>query len=226
MPPTSWGLQAAGIVQSLDTSDPVVALTFDACGGPTPTSAGCSYDRALIDLLRQHHARATLFLNSRWIAANPATADELIGDPLFEIGNHGTRHVPLSVTGRAAYGEAGTPSAAEAYDEVAGNHENLTRLLGHPPQFFRSGTAHCDDVAVRIAGELGERVVNFTVNGDAGATFSAIQVAASLRTAKPGDIVISHFNRPAHPTANGYLRGLPELLGRGLRTVTLSEYLH
>ena len=125
MPPTSWGLQAAGIVQSLDTSDPVVALTFDACGGPTPTSAGCSYDRALIDLLRQHHARATLFLNSRWIAANPATADELIGDPLFEIGNHGTRHVPLSVTGRAAYGEAGTPSAAEAYDEVAANHENL-----------------------------------------------------------------------------------------------------
>jgi peptidoglycan/xylan/chitin deacetylase (PgdA/CDA1 family) len=224
--PSSWGLQARGIVQSLGTAEPVVALTFDACGGPTATSAGCGYDKALIDLLRQHQARATLFLNARWIAVNPATTDELIRDPLFEIGNHGTRHLPLSVTGRAAYGQAGTRSPTEAYDEVAGNHDNLNRLLGHPPGLFRSGTAYCDDVGVAIAAELGERVVSFTINGDAGTTFTARQVEAALAAAGPGDIVISHFNRPPHQTAEGYAVALPKLLARGLRTVTLSEYLH
>lgn len=204
----------------------MVALTFDACGGPTPTSAGCGYDRDLIELLRRHQAKATLFLNSRWIDANPRIADELVADPLFEIGNHGTRHMPLSVTGRAAYGEPGTSSPAEVYDEVAGNHAKLTALLGRAPRFFRSGTAHCDDVAVRICNDLGEQVVNFTVNGDAGTTFTASQVAASLRTAKGGDIVISHVNRPEHQSAEGYAVALPALLARGLRTVTLSEYLH
>jgi peptidoglycan/xylan/chitin deacetylase (PgdA/CDA1 family) len=225
MVPSSWGPDAAGTIESLGTSDPVVALTFDACGGPTPRSAGCGFDRTLIDLLRRYEARATLFLNARWIAANPAVADELVHDPLFEIGNHGTRHRPLSVNGRSAYGERGTRSVAEAYDEVAGNHEILTGLLGHPPRFFRSGTACCDDVAVRIAGELGERIVSFTVNGDAGTTFTAPQVAAALRTVRRGDIVISHVNRPTHQTARGYALGLPRLIERGLRTVTLSEYL-
>jgi len=98
--------------------------------------------------------------------------------------------------------------------------------VGKPPRFFRSGTAHCDEIAVRIVADLGESVVNFSVNGDAGTTFTAPQVAASLRTAKAGDIVISHFNRPPRETAEGYAVGLPALLGRGLRTVTLSEFLH
>ncbi len=219
-------MEARGIVQSLGTTDRVVALTFDACGGPTPTSAGCGYDRDLVELLRRHQAKATFFLNSRWIDANPRIADQLIADPLFEIGNHGTRHMPLSVTGRAAYGEPGTTGPAEVYDEVAGNHAKLTGLLGHPPRFFRSGTAHADDVAVRICEDLGEHVVNFTVNGDAGTTFTAAQIVTSLRAAKAGDVVISHTNRPEHQTAEGYALALPALLARGLRTVTLGEYLH
>lgn len=223
--PTSWGLQADGIVQALGTRDPVVALTFDACGGPSPTSSGCGFDRDLVELLRRLRVKATFFLNSRWIDANPRIADELVADPLFEIGNHGTRHMPLSVTGRSAYGEPGTSSPAEVYDEVAGNHAKLTALLGRPPRFFRSGTAHCDDVAVRICRELGEQVVNFSVNGDAGTTFTPAQVAAALRTVRGGDIVISHVNRPEHASAEGYAAGLPGLLARGLRPVTLGEHL-
>src|SRR5258708_792652 len=90
----------------------VIALTFDACGGP----GGSGYDQALIDFLRRRQVPATLFLNSRWIDANPAAFHLLAAEPLFEIGNHGTRHRPLSVTGRSAYGIPGTRSAGEAYD--------------------------------------------------------------------------------------------------------------
>ena len=60
-----------------------------------------------------------------------------------------TRWKP-SVTGRSAYGIPGTRSAGEVYDEVAGNQAKLTRLLGKPARFFRSGTAYCDDIAERI----------------------------------------------------------------------------
>lgn len=48
----------------------------------------------------------------------PGPATSLAENPLFDVGNHGTRHVALSVSGRSAYGIPGTASAAKVYDEV------------------------------------------------------------------------------------------------------------
>jgi peptidoglycan/xylan/chitin deacetylase (PgdA/CDA1 family) len=48
---------------------------------------------------------ATLFINARWIKANPRNFRQLAADPLFEIGNHGIEHRALSVIGRSAYGD-------------------------------------------------------------------------------------------------------------------------
>ncbi|MGE5612653.1 MAG: polysaccharide deacetylase family protein [Bacillota bacterium] len=226
--PREWGMTVTGTVLSLGAkavAENAIALTFDACGGPTAYSAGCGYDARLIDFLRSRRAKATLFLNHRWIRANPEIAAELAADPLFEIGNHGRLHRPLSVSGQMAYGEHGTRNVGEAYDEVAGNMATLMRLTGHEPRWFRAGTAHCDEVAVRMVGDMGQRVVNFTVNGDFGTTATVGQVVSQLATVKAGDIVISHMNRPEHDTAAGYRAGLDAVLSKGLRTVTLSEYL-
>ena len=63
----------------------------------------------------------TLFVNARWIEANLRKFRRLAADPLFEIANHGTEHRPLSVTGRSAYGIAGTSSVAQVVDEVMVN---------------------------------------------------------------------------------------------------------
>ncbi len=215
--PTAFGLTTPGVVQSLGTGQRVAALTFDACGGP----GGTGFDSPLVDLLREHRVPATFFLNARWIAANPGRAAALHADPLFELASHGVRHLPLSVTGRAAYGIAGTADAGEVYDELTGNRA-LT-ALGASARLFRSGTAHVDDVSVAIARDLGIRIVNFTVNGDGGATFSAGQVAAALATLGAGGIVISHGNRPGSGTAAGYAAALPRLLAGGWRFVRLSE---
>ncbi|MDJ0343053.1 polysaccharide deacetylase family protein [Streptomyces sp. H10-C2] len=220
---TTWGFTAPGVVTELPSAArPAIALTFDACGGP----GGGGYDEALIDLLRARKVPATLFLNARWIDANRAHFEQLAGDPLFEIANHGTRHRPLSVSGRAAYGIGGTRDAGEVFDEVAGNRDKLTALLGHPPRFFRSGTAYCDDVAARIVADLGERFAGFSVNADAGATFTPAQVHRSTLTATAGSIVIGHMNHPAGGTARGMARALPEMLAAGHRFVRLSDAVH
>ena len=146
---------------------------------------------------------ATLFVNARWIEANPRMFRRLAADPLFEIANHGTEHRPLSVTGRSVYGIAGTASVGEVVDEVVVNQRLITRLAGAAPAFFRSGTAYYDDVAVRVVDDLGLQVVNFDVLGDAGATYSAAQVADAMLSSKPGSIILAHMNRPASGTADG-----------------------
>jgi peptidoglycan/xylan/chitin deacetylase (PgdA/CDA1 family) len=209
------------VISRLPTTDRVVALTLDACGG----RAGSGYDAELIETLRRERVPATLFLNARWIDANRRELEQLAADPLFEIANHGTKHRPLSVTGRSAYGIPGTRGVAQMIDEVSVNQRLITRLTDSAPAFFRSGTAYYDDVAVRAVNDLGLQVVNYDVLGDAGATYSAAQVADAMLTSKPGSIVLAHMNRPDSGTAEGIGTALPTLSRRGFRFVRLSEYL-
>ncbi len=219
--PHTWGFGGPGVVRDLPTSRRVIALTFDACGGP----GGSRYDQALISFLRRREVPATLFLNSRWIDANPAAFRQLAGEPLFEIANHGTRHLPLSVTGRSAYGIGGTRNAGEVYDEIARNQAKLTRLLGVPPRLFRAGTAYSDDVAARIVTAMGDRLVTFSVNGDGGATFTPWQVRGTVTGAPGGSIVICHMNHPESGTAQGIAAAVPYLLASGYRFVRLCDEL-
>ena len=215
--PREWGLAVTGVVTQ--TASRAVALTFDACGGP----GGARFDALLIDTLRKLKVPATLFLNARWIEANPSLSAELAADPLFEIGNHGTAHVPLAVTGRSAYGIRGTATLDAALDELLGNRERVFALAGASGPWFRPGTAFYDDVAAAAASAVGLVPVNFSVNADAGATLPAAKVAATLAGVHPGDIVIGHMNQPRSGTAAGFASALPALLGRGIRFTTLSQ---
>lgn len=217
--PAVFGLDVPGVV--LRHSGEGVALTFDLCGGPQ----GESFDHDLWALLQDLEIASTFFVNSRWLEANPSLARELGADPLIEIANHGHEHRPLTVDGRAAYGIAGTRDAGAAFDEVTASVDGLTDVSGAAPLWFRSGTAHCDDVGVRIAEAVGQVVVNFSINGDAGATFSARQVAIEVDRAGNGDIVIAHANRPGSGTAGGLARALPAMLERGVTFVRLADVL-
>lgn len=208
--PTQWGHDLPGIVRESGTGG--VALTFDACGGP----GGSAYDNDLIDLLIRLNVPATLFLNMRWIQANRALASDLAANPLFEIGNHGSRHCPLSVTGRAAYGIPGTSSVTQACHEVGDNHALIGEVTGRAPRFFRAGTAHYDDVGVACCLALGEAPVGFSINGDAGATFTSAQIQQEVSRVSAGAIVISHMNQPAGQTGEGYAAVLPRLIDSGV----------
>ncbi len=217
--PTQWGLQTDSVVQR--SAAKAIAVTLDACGGPN----GSGYDEALIAVLRRLEVPATLFMSLRWIEANPRVADELADDPLFEVANHGTLHKPLSVTGQAAYGIPGTTSVGEVYDEVMGAHGRIEQLTGAAPRWFRSGTAHVDDVAVAIVKDLGQQVVNFDINADAGGTFTAAQVRQAMLAARSGSICIGHFNRPGSGTGAGMQEALPALRDAGHTFARLRDVL-
>ncbi|MGK0741863.1 polysaccharide deacetylase family protein [Leucobacter sp. Z1108] len=214
--PQHWGIDIPGVVRTgieAGSAQPErVFLTLDACGGPH----GSGVDERLIAGLREASVPATLFLNLRWIEAHAGLAASLAADPLFELANHGSDHLPLSVTGRSAYGISGTATVREAAHEVWQNHVALTELMGRVPRWFRPGTAHLDDVGLRIAEAMGERVLGFSVNGDAGATFPAATVASEVGAAGPGAIIIAHMNQPGSGTADGVRAAVDVVRARGL----------
>ncbi|SMO48529.1 polysaccharide deacetylase family protein [Melghirimyces algeriensis] len=217
--PTQWGEQVMGVKTHLNTSEKVVALTFDACGG----EHGNGYDKKLIRFLQKEEIPATLFINSRWIDANMHTFRSLADNPLFEIENHGFQHRPLSVNGKSAYGIPGTENVKEAVNEIMLNQQKIKQLTGKAPRFFRSGTAYYDEVSVRMAEEAGLQVVNFDIRGDAGATYSKDQVKQALLQAKPGSIILLHMNRPAKGTAEGVIEAIPLLRNKGFQFVKLNQ---
>lgn len=217
---SEWGEKVTGVKTRLATDEQVVALTFDANGGPN----GNDYDEELIDFLVAEEIPATLFISQRWIEANEDVFGQLADRPLFEIGNHGTDHLPLSVNGRGVYGYPGTRNPAHVIDEVMGNQATLERLTGQRPVYFRSGTAYYDEVAVQIVNDLGLEAVGFDIRGDAGATYTAEQVANALAAAKPGSVAILQMNQPARGTAAGVRTAVPLLRDQGFTFTKVGDY--
>ncbi|WP_223923608.1 polysaccharide deacetylase family protein [Geobacter sp. AOG2] len=218
--PLQWGETVRGVRTRLDTRDKVVALTLDACG----SGKGKGVDAKLMDFLARERIPATLFINARWIDANPELFKRLAANPLFEIANHGMWHKPASVDGRSVYGIQGTKDTGELVEEIERNARKIEAITGKRPKLYRSGTAYYDEVAVEVANALGHEVAGFSILGDAGATYSAAQVRAALLKAGPGDIIICHMNHPESGTGAGIMAAVPELLHRGLRFVRMSDY--
>jgi peptidoglycan/xylan/chitin deacetylase (PgdA/CDA1 family) len=218
--PKEWGEKVKGVKTRLDTDQKVLALTFDACGGPK--SSG--YDAMLIQYLESEKIAATLFISGRWIDANPEVFKKLAGHPLFEIENHGFNHKPCSAVGHSAYGIKGTKSVEEIFNELEWNALKIRTLTDRKPKYYRPGAAYCDEICVEIANALGFEVVTFSVRGDAGATYSKKQVKEALSNAPPSSIILMHMNHPESETAEGLIEALPELKKRGVRFVKLSEF--
>ena len=217
--PREWGETVTGVKTRLDTNEKVLALTLDACGSRT----GMGIDITLLEFLEREKVPATLFINARWIGPNREIFTRLAANPLFEIANHGLKHKPASVTGRSAYGIAGTGDVAELVEEIELNATNIEKLTGRRPRFYRSGTAYYDEVAVQVAGALGYQVAGYSVLGDGGATFTRQQVRNALLASLPGAIIIAHMNHPESGTGPGIMAAVPELKKRGFRFVRLSD---
>ena len=145
------------------------------------------------------------------------------GERASEGDGDGLKHSPASVNGRSAYGISGTKNVAELVDEIELNALKIQELTGKKPRFYRSGTAYYDEIAVKVAEELGEQVAGFSLLGDAGATFTRSQVTQALLAAGPGAVIILHMNHPESGTADGVMDAIPTLKKKGFRFVRLSE---
>jgi peptidoglycan/xylan/chitin deacetylase (PgdA/CDA1 family) len=213
-------LRPIEVHQTLALPDPqarIVSLTLDACGG--------GFDADLVRYLIANRIPATVFATRKWIARNPAGVALLRAHAdLFEIEDHGANHVPAVIgAGRSVYGIPGNPDLAHLQSEVRDGAAAVAALTGSAPRWYRGATAEYDPVALAAIAAMGYKVAGFSINADAGASLPRQAVAARLKEAKPGDIIIAHMNKPRSDTAEGLSEGLSYLLSRGFRFIKLDE---
>ncbi|WP_179294433.1 polysaccharide deacetylase family protein [Mesorhizobium sp. WSM3879] len=193
-----------------------VALTLDACGGKT--------DTRILSALIENRIPATIFVTGIWLKRNAAAVGIMRAHPdLFELENHGGRHIPAVDTPRKIYGisSAGSPDAVQA--EVELGAAALASAGGPPPKWFRGATAEYSPSAIAMIRKLGFKVAGFSVNGDGGSLLGAKETARRIAAAKDGDVIIAHINQPTHAAGEGVVQGLLALKQKGLTFVRLDD---
>jgi peptidoglycan-N-acetylglucosamine deacetylase len=212
---------------TLPPGEKLIALTFDLCEENGYVSG---YDGRVVDLLRAQGIKATFFAGGKWMETHPERAQQLIADPLFEIGSHGLRHLDLSHAKEQTLGEEITlTEAAYARARTALTARQCFAGAARPPQerltLFRFPYGRCNDKALAATAEAGLVAVQWDlVTGDPDPRVSAKTIANTILTkAHPGAIVVAHANGRGRNTAAALAIALPKLKEQGYGFVTVSE---
>jgi peptidoglycan/xylan/chitin deacetylase (PgdA/CDA1 family) len=216
----SPALAGSGIIEPRMTiaaggaAGPRVALTLDACDGRT--------DMRIVNVLVENRIPATIFATGRWIRSNPAALKLLLSHPdLFEIEDHGARHVPAIDKPIRVYGlvTAGSPAGVRA--EVVGGADAVAKATGRRPAWFRGAAAQYTPTSLALIRTLGFKVAGYSLSADEGALLGTRQTAARIAAAKDGEVIIAHVNHPEKPAGAGVAAGVLALKARGFHFVKL-----
>ena len=208
----------------------LIALTFDLCEENGYVSG---YDGRIVDYLRAQGIKATFFAGGKWMETHPERAQQLIADPLFEVGNHGLRHLDLSNVNDATLDEEITLTEAAYARAKAAVASRQCVVDAGPPQppermtLLRFPYGRCSDKALAAVANAGLISIQWDlVTGDPDPLVSAKSIANRILTkAHSGAIIVAHANGRGHNTAQALAMALPKLKEEGYSFVTVSELL-
>ena len=208
-----------------------IALTFDLC---EESGYVAGYDGRIVDLLRAQGIKATFFAGGKWLETHPERAEQLIADPLFEVGSHGLRHYDLSYVGEPSLKDEVTLPEA-AYARAKARLEARQCLLGDAPPasqeritLMRFPYGRCNAKSLAAAAEAGLIAIQWDlITGDPDPNASAKEIARRIIAGvHPGAIIVAHANGRGQHTAEALALALPKLKEEGYSFVTVSELLN
>jgi peptidoglycan-N-acetylglucosamine deacetylase len=210
----------------------LIALTFDFCEQPGEIAG---YEGAIIDYLRLHKVKATLFVGGKWMATHAARTEQLLSDPLFELASHGLAHRNTRLlTGRELDREVGGPSVIYssarsrfAAAQCAAPFQQTIASIPPSLRLFRFPFGACHPEGLRVVAAQGMTAIQWDVStGDPSPTQSAARIAdAMVSRTRPGSIIIAHANGRGHNTAAALPIAIPKLKAMGFKFVTVSELM-
>jgi peptidoglycan/xylan/chitin deacetylase (PgdA/CDA1 family) len=191
-------------VARVETTEPVVALTFD--DGPHPTNTV-----RMLDLLDRHQVRATFFMMGRNVERHPAVAREVLARG-HEIGNHSYSHPKLILM-----------PPARVRDEVTRTDQLLREIGVTGTIHFRTPHASKFLVLPYVLMRMGK----LNVLGDVDPAEwkrrpPAVMIESVLSQVRPGSIIGFHDTQ-GDPTLETVDSILTTLAGEGYRFETVSE---
>ncbi|WP_305783257.1 polysaccharide deacetylase family protein [Symbioplanes lichenis] len=190
----------------VETTEPVVAFTFDDGPGPRWTPM-------VLDTLAAAGVPATFFMVGRNLREHAGLVrDRLAG---HEVGNHSWSHDDLA-----------TRDLAGVTSELRRTHDVIGEVTGRAPTLLRPPYGHLGGSTLLAADSMGYDLVLWSqqMRERRYADDPAAQVRAIVDAARPGDIILAHDIGGDHRLVA--LRGLAAMIdglrARGFRFATVS----
>lgn len=199
-PAVSQGARQDGAQPPAGTKDKLLALTFN--DGPDPSTTP-----RILELLRQHRARATFFLIGERAAAAPELVAAIAAEG-HEIGNHGFSQKPL----------AGRSRAEQAKDLKAAS-DAIFRAGGGRPRWFRPPGGLFDELTLEAAVAEGLRLALWTNIGPQDVP-PPVVLRRAKSAARDGAILLL---KQTNASVEVLEQLLPALREGGFTLITLSE---
>ncbi len=215
-------------------SPKLVAITFDLCELPHEITG---YQGDVVDFLRANRVKATFFAGGKWLLTHDQRAQQLMSDPLFEVGNHSWEHRNLRlISGNVLTREIVAPIRAyqKVRSELAAKQcvragDSVPAYERAPKQMavFRFPYGACDPKSLEAVAEAGLTAIQWDVSsGDPWPRETAsLMRHGVLAHVRPGSIVIFHANGRGWHTPEALPDIVAELRKRGYQFVTVSELL-
>ena len=203
----------ADVIETLPTTDKVIALTFDACEAGQPVS----FDRGVLDYLLERKIPFTVFATGRFVETNRADVEALSKLDQVEFENHSWSH-PNTMN-------QFTADAVMRQFERA--QQTIEEATGRAPQLARFPAGNYNKAGLHALEAHGLRAVHWRwATGDPDPRESANALFNRVTTkVQPGDIVIFHINGRGVHTAEALPRIVEQLEADGYRFVLVSDYI-
>ena len=232
-PSVTGPTNASGAIRrvKLPPGTKLVALTFDLCEQPGEIAG---YDGAIIDYLRRENVKATFFAGGKWMRSHEVRAQQLMADPLFEIGNHSEAHRNLRLLeGAKLHNEVIGPQ--RAYEAIRARLAQSQCVAAQPAAMqnlaprmtlFRFPYGACNDRALHEVHDQGLRAIQWDIStGDPAPQQSAAAIVRAMSHARPGSIIVNHANGRGWHTAEALPLAITKLRNLGFEFVTVSELI-
>lgn len=194
-------------VYSINTTEKVVALTFDI-------SWGTKVPEPVLKILDQRQVTCTFFLSGPWVERNSDIAIKIQASG-HEIASHGYRHVNLSGL-----------SASEIQTELLKASRIIEDVLGTKPWLLRTPNGDYNNKVIQAAESLGYTVIQWDTDSLDWTKPGANQIVSRvIKKVHPGDIILFHASDSAAETPEALPRVIDQLKSSGYRFVTVSELL-
>ena len=188
---------------SLDSTKPMVALTFD--DGPHAT-----YTDHLLDILEENGVVATFFEVGRNLSNDPDAVRraEAMG---CEIGSHSYRHADL-----------GKMSEADIAADLAKADQCFVDVLGHAPTILRPPYGSLNN-AVKYT--TGRSIVTWSIDTEDWLSRNVEKILAAVQNAGDlnGQVILMHSSYDTSVEAARQL--IPWLIEQGYQLVTITELI-
>ncbi len=195
------------VIRRANTGRMEVAITLDD---------GWNADPRILDLLRSHEIRCTVFIiGDRQVADAHPDWIRSLDSAGFEVCTHTLNHAKLT----------NLPVDRVKYEVVEGQRV-IWNIIGKQYPYFRPPGGYLDAVVIDVVSSLGYKIILWSL--DSGDTANPSLPASSranaiLNSVKPGDIILFHFG--GYKTFEILSLVIPQLKARGYRMVTLTELL-